>query len=127
MELNNNTDEIMTVEEITGEDVKNEEANDSVEAVTEENISSEIINEELTESEETDDGEEDADSGAESNSDINTIDEAEDEVRFSRDQIVKSKKYKKYADMLNTLLGDSKYGIDEVDSIIKEFLNKEVM
>ena len=127
MELNNNTDEIMTVEEITGEDVKNEEANDSVEAVTEENISSEIINEELTESEETDDGEEDADSGAESNSDVNTIDEAEDEVRFSRDQIVKSKKYKKYADMLNTLLGDSKYGIDEVDSIIKEFLNKEVM
>lgn len=48
------------------------------------------------------------------------------ETSFTKKQIVESKQYKAYIDVLNTILGDRKYTITEVNNLLKEFLSKEV-
>lgn len=51
-------------------------------------------------------------------------DEASDEA-FSREQILQSKKFANRRDILNVLLEDDKtYSIEDVENLIKEFLNK---
>lgn len=52
--------------------------------------------------------------------------EDENVNRFEKEQIIKSKKYENYKDILNVVLGESRYTIDEVDKLIKEFFEKEV-
>lgn len=47
---------------------------------------------------------------------------------FSKEQLVKSKKYEDKVDVLNVILNDEKsYSIDEVDTMIDEFLKEEVL
>lgn len=49
------------------------------------------------------------------------------EVKFSKEQLVKSKKFNKYQDLLNTLLEDGKmYALDEVVSKVEKFLKGKV-
>lgn len=48
------------------------------------------------------------------------------ETSYIKEQIIKSKRYSKHIDILNTILGNRKYTFTEVDSLLKEFLNKEV-
>lgn len=51
---------------------------------------------------------------------------ASDDV-FSKEQILGSKKFANRKDILNVLLKDDEtYSIDDIENIIKEFLNKEV-
>ena len=46
---------------------------------------------------------------------------------FSKEQILGSKKFANRKDILNVLLKDDEtYSIDDVETMIKEFLNKEV-
>ena len=45
---------------------------------------------------------------------------------FSKEQILGSKKFANRKDILNVLLKDETYSIDDIENIIKEFLNKEV-
>lgn len=47
------------------------------------------------------------------------------EVKFSKEQLVNSKRYSKHKDLLNTLLEDGKmYTIAEVDAIIENYSKK---
>ena len=47
--------------------------------------------------------------------------------RFTKQQIVKSARYKDQPDLVNALLqADQEYTLDQVDKIITEYLNKEV-
>lgn len=49
------------------------------------------------------------------------------EVKFSKEQLVKSKKFNKYQDLLNTLLEDGKmYALDEVVSKVEKYLKGKV-
>ncbi len=48
------------------------------------------------------------------------------ETSYSKEQITASKKYSKYVDVLNTILGNRKYTFSEVDQLLKEFLESEV-
>lgn len=49
------------------------------------------------------------------------------EVLFSKEQILKSNRFKNKRDVLNALLKDDKrYKLSDVESKLKEFLNKEV-
>lgn len=49
------------------------------------------------------------------------------EVKFTKEQIVESLKYKKYRDILTALLDDTKeYSFDEADFILKDYLEREV-
>ena len=48
------------------------------------------------------------------------------EASYSKEQITASKKYLKYIDVLNTILGNRKYTFSEVDQLLKEFLESEV-
>lgn len=48
------------------------------------------------------------------------------ETSYIKEQIIESKHYSKYVDILNIVLGNRKYTFTEVDSLLKEFLNKEV-
>lgn len=51
----------------------------------------------------------------------------EDEVLYSKEQIIASKKYFKRKDILNVLLkDDEEYSFSRIDEIIEEFMNKEV-
>lgn len=51
----------------------------------------------------------------------------EDEVLYSKEQIIASKKYFKRKDILNVLLkDDEEYSFSKIDEIIEEFMNKEV-
>lgn len=51
----------------------------------------------------------------------------EDEVLYSKEQIIASKKYFKRKDILNVLLKDGEeYSFSRIDEIIEEFMNKEV-
>ena len=51
----------------------------------------------------------------------------EDEVLYSKEQIIASKKYFKRKDILNVLLkDDEEYNFSKIDEIIEEFMNKEV-
>lgn len=51
----------------------------------------------------------------------------EDEVLYSKEQIIASKKYFKRKDILNVLLNDGEeYSFSRIDEIIEEFMNKEV-
>ena len=50
----------------------------------------------------------------------------EAEASYSKEQITASKKYLKYIDVLNTILGNRKYTFSEVDQLLKEFLESEV-
>ena len=48
-------------------------------------------------------------------------------VEFSKNQLIKSKKYKDKVDLLMALLADSKnYSAEEVDKLINDFTKKEV-
>ena len=49
-----------------------------------------------------------------------------EETRYTKEQIVESKQYKGYVDVLNTILGDRKYTLSEVNNLLNEFLSKEV-
>ena len=49
------------------------------------------------------------------------------ETSYSKKQIVKSKKYSKYRDILMSILEDNKnYSNKEIDTKIKEFLERKV-
>ena len=51
----------------------------------------------------------------------------DDEVLYSKEQIIASKKYFKRKDILNVLLkDDEEYSFSKIDEIIEEFMNKEV-
>ena len=51
----------------------------------------------------------------------------DDEVLYSKEQIISSKKYSNRKDILNVLLkDDEEYIFSRIDEIIEEFMNKEV-
>lgn len=49
-----------------------------------------------------------------------------EETSYTKEQIISSKRFNSYVDILNTVLGNRKYTFTEVDSLLNEFLNKEV-
>lgn len=50
------------------------------------------------------------------------------EILFSKEQILKSNKFKDKRDILSVLLeDDKKYKLSDVESMIVDFLNKEVI
>lgn len=51
----------------------------------------------------------------------------DDEVLYSKEQIIASKKYSNRKDILNVLLkDDEEYSFSKIDEIIENFMNKEV-
>ena len=53
--------------------------------------------------------------------------ESGNEIKFDKEQILKSSRYSDYRDILSILLEkDKKYSLGEIEITIKEFLNKEV-
>jgi hypothetical protein len=51
----------------------------------------------------------------------------DDEVLYSKEQIIVSKKYSNRKDILNVLLkDDEEYSFSRIDEIIENFMNKEV-
>ena len=51
----------------------------------------------------------------------------DDEILYSKEQIILSKKYSNRKDILNVLLkDDEEYSFSRIDEIIEEFMNKEV-
>lgn len=51
----------------------------------------------------------------------------DDEILYSKEQIIASKKYSNRKDILNVLLKDNEeYSFSRIDEIIEEFMNKEV-
>ena len=51
----------------------------------------------------------------------------DDEILYSKEQIITSKKYSNRKDILNVLLkDDEEYRFSRLDEIIEEFMNKEV-
>ena len=51
----------------------------------------------------------------------------DDEVLYSKEQIISSKKYSNRKDILNVLLkDDEEYSFSKIDEIIENFMNKEV-
>ena len=51
----------------------------------------------------------------------------DDEILYSKEQIIESKKYSNRKDILNVLLkDDEEYSFSRIDEIIEEFMNKEV-
>ena len=51
----------------------------------------------------------------------------EDEILYSKEQIITSKKYSNRKDILNVLLkDDEEYSFSRIDEIIENFMNKEV-
>lgn len=51
----------------------------------------------------------------------------DDEVLYSKEQIIASKKYSNRKDILNVLLkDDEEYSFSRIDKIIENFMNKEV-
>lgn len=53
---------------------------------------------------------------------------SEDISKFSKEQFLMAKKYINYKDIISTILDDDKmYSFDEVDRILKEFLESEVI
>lgn len=51
----------------------------------------------------------------------------DDEILYSKEQIIASKKYSNRKDILNVLLkDDEEYSFSRIDEIIEEFMNKEV-
>ena len=52
---------------------------------------------------------------------------AENKTVFTKDQLVKAKKFIKYTDLLNALLKEGvQYTVAEAESIVNNFLKKEV-
>lgn len=51
----------------------------------------------------------------------------DDEILYSKEQIITSKKYSNRKDILNVLLkDDEEYSFSRIDEIIEEFMHKEV-
>ena len=51
----------------------------------------------------------------------------DDEVLYSKEQIIASKKYSNRKDILNVLLkDDEEYSFSRIDEIIENFMNREV-
>lgn len=51
----------------------------------------------------------------------------DDEILYSKEQIISSKKYSNRKDILNVLLkDDEEYSFSRIDEIIENFMNKEV-
>jgi len=51
----------------------------------------------------------------------------DDEILYSKEQIITSKKYSNRKDILNVLLkDDEEYSFSKIDEIIEEYMNKEV-
>ena len=51
----------------------------------------------------------------------------DDEILYSKEQIIASKRYSNRKDILNVLLkDDEEYSFSRIDEIIEEFMNKEV-
>lgn len=51
----------------------------------------------------------------------------DDEILYSKEQIIASKKYSNRKDILNVLLkDDEEYSFSRMDEIIENFMNKEV-
>ena len=51
----------------------------------------------------------------------------DDEILYSKEQIIASKKYSNRKDILNVLLkDDGEYSFSRIDEIIENFMNKEV-
>ena len=51
----------------------------------------------------------------------------DDEILYSKEQIIASKKYSNRKDILNVLLkDDEEYSFTKIDEIIENFMNKEV-
>jgi glutamyl/glutaminyl-tRNA synthetase len=49
------------------------------------------------------------------------------EIKFSKQDFIQSKKYKKYQDVLNALLDENKmYTVKDVEKILNNFLKKGV-
>ena len=51
----------------------------------------------------------------------------DDEILYSKEQIIASKKYSNRKDILNVLLkDDEEYSFSKIDEIIENFMNREV-
>lgn len=51
----------------------------------------------------------------------------DDEILYSKEQIIASKKYSNRKDILNVLLkDDEEYSFSRIDEIIENFMNREV-
>nr|DAK30647.1 MAG TPA: hypothetical protein [Caudoviricetes sp.] len=51
----------------------------------------------------------------------------DDEILYSKEQIIASKRYSNRKDILNVLLkDDEEYSFSRIDEIIENFMNKEV-
>ena len=51
----------------------------------------------------------------------------DDEILYSKEQIIASKRYSNRKDILNVLLkDDEEYSFSKIDEIIENFMNKEV-
>lgn len=46
--------------------------------------------------------------------------------KFSKSQIINSKRYRNRRDLLNAILEDKHYSMDEVDTLIEKFMKGEV-
>lgn len=58
---------------------------------------------------------------------INLSKENLEELKFTKNQIVNSKKYKVRRDLIDALLDENKlYSFDEVDKLIKKFMKSKV-
>jgi len=56
-----------------------------------------------------------------------TIDTKNEEEKYTKEQILRSKKYLEYNDLLKSLLKEDKsYSIREIDNKINEFLKRKV-
>lgn len=55
------------------------------------------------------------------------VNEKDETTKFYKKQLVASKKYSRYKDLLNAVLkDDSTYSIDEVDELIENFMKGKV-
>ena len=58
---------------------------------------------------------------------VNVCVKKDDEILYSKEQIIASKKYSNRKDILNVLLkDDEEYSFSRIDEIIENFMNKEV-
>lgn len=49
------------------------------------------------------------------------------EPKFTKEQLIKSKMYRHYVDVLNVVLEEDKsYSLSEIDKLINDFMNRKV-
>ncbi len=48
------------------------------------------------------------------------------EIKYSKEQLLSSERFREYTDILNAVLPKGEYTINGAETFIKDFLNKEV-